>query len=119
MRARERLRRTGKPHDDLDRWIDKCRDEIPNFDDLLAQELARLDIALKIREARLSRSLSQEQLARRIGVSQPMIARLEREGNMSASVRTLAKVASALDYELKLELVPKRKKKTSAKLAAG
>ena len=60
-------------------------------------------IALKLEEARKSCGLSQQELAARMGTSQPQIARLETNG-YTGSVRTLAEYAAACGKKLTISL---------------
>ncbi|MFC1979425.1 helix-turn-helix domain-containing protein [Chloroflexota bacterium] len=48
-------------------------------------------------------NLSQEQLAKRVGTTQPAICRLE-SGSTNTTISTLQKVAAALDTELEISL---------------
>ncbi|HLC23203.1 MAG TPA: helix-turn-helix transcriptional regulator [Dehalococcoidia bacterium] len=64
----------------------------------LARELIRL---------RLSKGLTQEQLAKKINTKQAGIARLE-SGSRLPSLSTIRKVAEALDADLDIVLRPKR-----------
>ena len=61
-----------------------------------------MDSALVIREARAAAGLTQTELARRAGMSQPVIARLERPG-ANPRAATLAKVLEAAGHRLTLE----------------
>jgi transcriptional regulator with XRE-family HTH domain len=54
-------------------------------------------------KARLRAGLSQDQLARRMGTSQPAIARME-SGRSSPSFATLCKLAGATDSRLVVKL---------------
>lgn len=56
---------------------------------------------------RLSKGLTQEQLAKRLNTKQESIARLE-SGNSRPSLTTVRKVAEALDAEVEIVLRPKR-----------
>jgi ribosome-binding protein aMBF1 (putative translation factor) len=58
----------------------------------------------KVREAREARGWSQAQLAARVGISQPAIARLEL-GSTEPRVSTLHRIAAALDARLVVDLV--------------
>ena len=60
------------------------------------RELSRI-----LREARLTQSLSQEQLARKLGLRQRQISDLERAA-MDPRLSTILNVARALDLELTL-----------------
>ena len=55
---------------------------------------------------RHERGLTQEELARRAGTSQPAIARLE-AGGASPSLATLERLARAADCELEIRVVPR------------
>jgi len=54
-----------------------------------------------IRDARLAEGLTQAQLARRLGISQPSVARLERAGD-AVTVATLRRTLAALGRGLEL-----------------
>lgn len=62
-----------------------------------------LDVGEKIRDAREAASLSQRELASRMGTSQAAVARLE-AGGVGATLTTLQKVAAALDLKVTVEL---------------
>lgn len=57
-----------------------------------------------MRAARIDRLLTQDDLARRAGLSRPTIARLE-AGTLTPRMRTIRAVAQALEVEIH-ELVP-------------
>jgi len=61
------------------------------------------EIARQLVAFRIEHGLSQAELARRCGVSQPAIARLER-GEHEPRLATLRRVAHALDADLVLDL---------------
>ncbi len=73
--------------------------------DLLESEFALLDKFIK---ARKKARCSQVELAERLDLQQPAIARLERGGYTTTTVGKLAKVADALGYKLKVTLSPKK-----------
>lgn len=60
-------------------------------------------LAAQLRELRESRGLSQAELARRIGSTQPAIARLE-AGGAAPTIATLERIGDALDLELAVSL---------------
>lgn len=62
---------------------------------------ALLDIALQIAETRKKKNITQVQLAKKIGMPQSQIARIE-SGNHNVTVGTLNRVASALNLRLKV-----------------
>jgi transcriptional regulator with XRE-family HTH domain len=57
-----------------------------------------------IREARLAEGLTQAQLARRLGISQPSVARIEAAGD-AVTVATLRRTLDALGRALVLQAV--------------
>ncbi|QIB26063.1 helix-turn-helix transcriptional regulator [Caloranaerobacter azorensis] len=50
-----------------------------------------------LREKRLSRNMTQEQLAKEVGISRTMITELE-NGNAKPSVKTAKAIAKVLDF---------------------
>jgi DNA-binding XRE family transcriptional regulator/predicted RNase H-like HicB family nuclease len=64
----------------------------------------QLAVAVSLRWARQAAGLTQAQLARRVGVSQQQVAKLERPG-ANPSIATLSKVADALGVRVELDLV--------------
>ena len=59
------------------------------------------DIAMQIVELRERRGLTQGELARRCGIDQGDISRIER-GSTSPTARTLQRIAAALDSDVRL-----------------
>jgi transcriptional regulator with XRE-family HTH domain len=70
-------------------------------------ELAQILIEHKIANLRKRRGLTQAALARRSGVSQPMIAQIESGKLNNLTLKTLARTARALGASLKIDLVPR------------
>ncbi|MGH8910679.1 MAG: helix-turn-helix transcriptional regulator [Egibacteraceae bacterium] len=89
----------------LDQLKAQARAEDPAAFDA-AYERAGRDIELgdRVRQLRLRAGLSQAELARRIGTTQPAIARLE-AGGTSPSIHTLDRVARALGARLEILFV--------------
>lgn len=75
--------------------------------DLLSEEF---ELIQKFINARKKARCSQLELAQRLEVQQPSIARLERGGYSSTSVAKLARVADALGYSMKISLEPKKRR---------
>ena len=82
---------------------------------LYQRELARLQIANQIAMLRERRGLSQAALARRIGTKQEGVARMERNNYRGYTMKTLAKVATALSAQLEVRLVPNHGRLRAAK----
>jgi transcriptional regulator with XRE-family HTH domain len=57
-----------------------------------------------VRDARLAEGLTQAQLARRLGISQPSVARLEQAGD-AVTVATLRRALDAMGRDLVLQAV--------------
>jgi len=68
-------------------------------------ELAQILIEHKIAALRKRKGMTQAALARRSGVSQPMIAQIESGTLNNLTLRTLARTARALGASLKIDLV--------------
>ena len=75
--------------------------------DLLRTEFELLEKFIK---ARKKARYSQLELAKKLKVQQPSIARLEKGGYSKTSVPKLARVADALGYSMKISLEPKKQK---------
>jgi DNA-binding phage protein len=60
-----------------------------------------LDIAIQVAEARKRKRITQVQLAKKTGMPQSQIARLE-SGSHNTTIATLYRVAKALDLHLKV-----------------
>jgi transcriptional regulator with XRE-family HTH domain len=86
----------------LEKKVDKLdlRREVEN-------EIAQILIEHKIATMRKRRGMTQAELARRSGVSQPMIAQIESGQLNNLTLRTLARTAAALDANLRIDLVPR------------
>ena len=72
----------------------------------VADEIAKILIEQKIAELRQHCGFTQKELARRSGVSQPMIAQIESGRLNNLTLKTLARTALALGASLKIDLVP-------------
>lgn len=66
------------------------------------------DVIRALVEARISRNLTQKELAERTGIHQADISKLE-NGTRNPSVNLLKRLAEGLDMMLKIEFVPKPK----------
>lgn len=81
----------------------------PCFAKAYHEELQKLRVAHQIVEIREEMGITQSELARRLGTTQSGVARMEAQGYMGYSIRTLLKVADVLDVELVIRLRPKKK----------
>ena len=91
------------------------------FDDMLAKQLQNedfrkeyeaiqpeMDVIRAIVEARTSQNLTQKELAKRTGIDQADISKLE-NGTRNPSVNLLKRLADGMGMMLKIEFVPKQK----------
>src|SRR3974390_1408102 len=83
--------------------------------DALQEEFA---LARAVIEARRGAGLTQQQLARRMGTTQPVVARLE-AGNTRPSLRTLERLADATGSRLVISFQPCKKKAASEQVIAS
>ncbi len=67
-----------------------------------------MDIVRAILDARIRAGLTQSQLAKKSGISQADISRLE-NGTRNPSIALLKRLAEAMDSTLKIEFIPKAK----------
>lgn len=91
------------------------------FDDFLDEQLQdeefrkeyddiqpEMDVIKAIVDARISRNLTQKELAQRTGINQADISKLE-HGTRNPSINLLKRLAEGMDMALKIEFIPKQK----------
>jgi transcriptional regulator with XRE-family HTH domain len=71
---------------------------------LIEAERVNADIAQMIYDARTQAGLTQEELAKRVGTKQPVIARLEDADYEGHSLNMLQRIAKALNRTLRVEM---------------
>jgi DNA-binding XRE family transcriptional regulator len=71
------------------------------------QKLPSVHIAAQIINARKSKGLTQADLAGLVGTSQSAIVRLEKGNYLGYSLKTLQKIAAALDATVEINFCPK------------
>lgn len=88
------------------KWRD-YHDEKMRIDPQYRQEYEALEeefaLAKRMIEARAKANLTQAQIAERMGITQPSVARIESGKNVS--LKTLGRYAKALGAEVKVEIV--------------
>lgn len=67
-----------------------------------------MDVIRAIADARISRNLTQKELAERVGMNQADISKLE-NGTRNPSLNLLKRLAEGMDMVLKIEFIPKQK----------
>ena len=75
--------------------------------ELLSSEF---ELIQKFIKARKNARCSQLELAQKLKLQQPSIARLEKGGYATTSVAKLSRVADALGYSMKISLEPKKRR---------
>ena len=63
-----------------------------------------LNLIMQINKIRIENKITQQELAKRTGISQPNIARFEKNTH-SSSLRTAIKILASLGYKLKIEKI--------------
>ena len=87
-------------------WAKQMAD--PEFRRLYEDEARKKELWLQLVEARHASGLTQEQVAKRMRVSQAQVARIERQGYDAYTLRTLRRYLDALGSEFSLEVFVKR-----------
>ncbi len=89
------------------RFKDRLKKDLrdPEFRRAFDEEEVCVSLAIQIAKIRQKKNITQQELARRLQTTQQNISRLEDIDNRSCSLRTLIKVAHALDKRLKVELI--------------
>lgn len=85
-------------------YIDEQKKKDPKFERELQKSKKRMDLALTIRKARLSRGVSKKELAKRIHRSVRYVNLVE-DTSIQPSLRMMDKIANALDYHIEIKLV--------------
>ena len=89
-----------------DYWAQKMAD--PDFRAVYDEEAAKKDVWLQLVEARQAAGLTQAELARRLGVSQAQVARIEKRGYDAYTLSTLRRYVKALGDDFTLQVAVRR-----------
>ena len=76
----------------------------PYFKELYELDQQKLEVVKKIIAYRIKHKLSQKQLAKKLGVSQQHISKIE--NSEFSSMETLEKVLKGIGYSVKIQAVP-------------
>src|SRR5579862_5583996 len=93
-------------------WDDKSQKKIladPETRAIYEATKLQIDLAMKLKKARIKRNMTQDDVAGIMHTKKPAISRLEacsEDVKNFPSLLTIIKFASAIGYELKLGLVP-------------
>ena len=99
------MAKTRKTTDAL-KIIGRMIGDDPELRAMIDEERAGAEIAQLIHDVRRRAGLTQKQLAKLIGTSQPAIARLEDADYDGHSLAVLRRIAAALHMRLEVRLVP-------------
>lgn len=94
----------------FDDWL-KNQMQDPEFRRGYPEGLQAVRLAYRLHQLREGRGWSQAELARRMGTSQQAISRLEQGDHDGVTLRTLARMAEALDAELVVQIRERSKGK--------
>ena len=81
----------------------------PEYRAIYDEEAAKKELWLQLGEARQALGLSQRDLAERLGVSQPQVARLEKRGYDAYTLNSLRRYVEALGEGYSLEVKVRRR----------
>lgn len=76
----------------------------PQLKKIYAEESAKMELWLQLAEARQAAGLTQNEMAKRLGVSQAQVARIEKRGYDAYTLNTLRRYVQALGKEYALEV---------------
>ncbi len=80
----------------------------PEFRKIYEEEAAKKELWLQLVEARQSAGLTQAEVAKRLGVSQAQVARIEKRGYDAYTLNTLRRYVQALGKGFSLQVVVRR-----------
>jgi len=99
------------------KWIDHRVDTDADLKRNVEEYLNEMMIEQKLAALRTQRGMTQAQLAERLGVSQPHIAKLEAGRAKNIELHTLCRWATALGAKLTVDVAPnsaRKRKRTAA-----
>jgi DNA-binding XRE family transcriptional regulator len=98
-----------KKYEDLLSFDDFLKDQLqdPEFKKLWDEGEPRRQVISALIGERIKRKMTQAEVAKKAGIKQPSLARLETSNSMP-TLTLLSKVANALDLKMEIRFVPKR-----------
>jgi DNA-binding Xre family transcriptional regulator len=102
---------------DFMKWVDHQVETDADLRRKVEEYLNEMMIEQKLAALRTERGMTQAQLAERLGVSQPHIAKLEAGRAKNIELHTLCRWATALGAKLTVDVVPsgaRKRKRTAA-----
>jgi HTH-type transcriptional regulator/antitoxin HipB len=89
--------------DDLERFIEKKKDESPEFADNFEEGYLNFKIGVILRQAREDMGITQQEVADKLNTTKSVISRMENHAD-DIRLSTLRKYARALGRSVKLEI---------------
>jgi HTH-type transcriptional regulator/antitoxin HipB len=89
-----------------DYWAQQMAD--PEFRAVYEEEAAKKELWLQLVEARQAAGLTQAEVAKRLGVSQAQVARIEKRGYDAYTLNTLRRYVQALGHDFTLQAAVRR-----------
>ena|SRR5258708_3674552 len=99
------------------RWREKLLSN-PRTRAIYEEEAAKSNLWLQLVEARQAAGLTQEELAKRLGVSQAQVSRIEKRGYDAYALNTLRRYVAALGEGFSLEVKVNRPGKAESEEAS-
>jgi transcriptional regulator with XRE-family HTH domain len=98
---------------DVDRWLEGQYNAEPGLEARVEAIIEEMRLVEQITALRKARGLSQRDLAARVGVTQPVIAKIESGTTKNLELRTLARIAAGLRLRVKVVLEQIEKKQAA------
>lgn len=89
---------------DVDRWLDEQYHAEPGLEGRVDAIIEEMRLVEQITALRKAQGLSQRELAERVGVKQPVIAKIESGTTTNLELRTIARIAAALHSKVRIIL---------------
>lgn len=99
---------------DARKILDRITGQDEELKRLIEEETLNMKVARMIYDARTKAGLTQQQLAQRVGTTQPVIARLEDADYGGHSLTMLHRIANALNGQLEIHLVSGKRRLKAA-----
>jgi transcriptional regulator with XRE-family HTH domain len=98
--------------------IDRRTKDDPDFAAAVEAELQAMRIEQELVALRNASGLSQRQLAAKLGVKQPVIARLEAGKTRNIGLQTLVRAVKAMNGRIEVSITPERRSRRTGRKAA-
>jgi predicted XRE-type DNA-binding protein len=96
---------SAKKKDTFEDWFDTQLAADPDFTRQVEEALQEMKLEQDLVELREARGMSQQQLARTLGVSQPAVAKLESGKWKNLELRTLIRTVHALGGKVRIQIM--------------